>query len=224
MKVKIFIIFFICLFSAIGNKNILLGYEYKKFPILSEKRSNLTKDYVKKHYGLEDIRIVGPYMIVVHYTASSTIKETLQIFKADELQSSRKDIIKGGLLNVGVHYVIDTNGDTWSLLPADIIGRHTIGFNHVSVGIELVAENADKITRLQLESCTKLVAELSKENNKIKYLIGHYEYMQRNLPHFSLFRELDESYKFTKKSDPGKIFMGLLRSELKKNFNIELLP
>ncbi|MBN2401509.1 MAG: N-acetylmuramoyl-L-alanine amidase [Spirochaetes bacterium] len=162
-------------------------------------------------------------MIIVHYTATRTIQETLLIFKPDELKNTRPDIADGGTLNVGVHFLIDKDGSIWSLLPVSIIGRHTIGYNHISLGIELVGMSGQSLTDQQLESCSSLVAGLCSQFRTIEYLIGHHEYIKKNLPHFLLFKELDSSYHPAVKFDPGDNFMRMLRTQLKTKYNLKLM-
>ncbi|UCE05740.1 MAG: N-acetylmuramoyl-L-alanine amidase [bacterium] len=161
-------------------------------------------------------------MIVIHYTAIPTLQATLRTFKPVKIHSHRTYIKKFGELNVGVHFVVDKNGDIYSLLPEDVIGRHTIGFNHIAFGIENVAGDKTELTGEQMKSNARLVNYLVHKYPSIKYLIGHHEYMREKLPHFKLFKELDENYKPTKKGDPGEDFMMRLRVMLKKNYEIEL--
>jgi N-acetyl-anhydromuramyl-L-alanine amidase AmpD len=108
---------------------------------------------------------------------------------------------------------VDRDGDIYSLLPLDVIGRHVIGLNHVSIGIENVGVS-DKLTQVQLEADAALVQDLLKREPTLHYLIGHFEYTKKNLPHYSLYKELDTKYRPTYKTDPGRRFMTELRKKL----------
>ena len=196
--------------------------EIKPLSILSERRRELTKEYCRIHYGYDGCRIQGPKMIVVHYTAFESFGESYDCIRPDALPSVREDIKAGGAVNVGTHYLIDRNGDIYQLLPNDMVARHTIGFNHTALSLENVGRDRDHLTEDQVAANASLVRHLVQKYPSIEYLIGHYEYMDRDLPHFCLFKERDASYVFTIKQDPGPAFMGALRRKLKENFSIEL--
>ena len=118
-----------------------------------------------------------------------------------------------GDVNVGVHFVVDANGDVYSLLPLDVIGRHAIGFNHVSIGIENVGFS-DKLTKAQEEADVALVQDILKKRPAVEYLVGHHEYVEKTRAHYRLYKELVEKYEPTVKSDPGPAFMKALRGDL----------
>src|SRR5689334_7658126 len=101
------------------------------------------------------------------------------------------------------------------MAPEGVVCRHTIGFNHVALGIENVGEDKDALTDAQVEADAALIAELARRHPTIRYLIGHHEYRDRSLPHFALYTELDPSYQPTVKIDPGEKFMTRLRELLK---------
>ncbi len=190
---------------------------FKKYPIVTPKKLELTKEYCQQHYGLDSYKLENPQMIVIHDTEISTLKASLQAFKADEVLGFRKELVGHGRVNVGIHFVVDQNGDIYSLLPTNIVGRHVIGFNHVALGIENVASDENHLTAQQVEADVKLVEILVKKFPSVQYMIGHYEYMHTELPHFKLFKELEKDYKPTIKSDPGGKFMHDLREGLKKD-------
>ncbi len=197
--------------------------DFKKFNIWNAKRKKLTIAYNKAHYNYNSALLINPKVIVIHYTAIPTLKATLKAFKPAELPSNRKYIKKFGILNVGVHFVVDKDGTIYRLLPEKYTGRHVIGLNYTSFGIENVAKNSGELTKRQLESDMKLVRYLTSEYSSIHYLIGHFEYTDKRLPHYKLFREKDKDYKPTVKRDPGPAFMKTLRSELDIRYKIHLL-
>jgi N-acetyl-anhydromuramyl-L-alanine amidase AmpD len=181
--------------------------------IWSDEREALTREYFRVHAGESSAELVDPALIVVHYTGTDSREASLRAFDPARL-SGRADIASGGDLNVGVHYLIDQEGATIALLPESKRGRHAIGFNHLSLGIELVASGEERISAAQRTACLELTLDLAERYPSIRYLIGHHEYARPDLPHAELFRELDESYRFTDKIDPGPAFMAWLRNAL----------
>jgi N-acetylmuramoyl-L-alanine amidase len=157
-------------------------------------------------------------MIVIHDTEIPSLKESLRVFKANYFPEFRKEeTVSHGKVNVGVHFLVDRKGKIYSLLPTNVVGRHIVGFNHVALGIENVAEDGSHLTRKQLEADAELVEMLSREYPSIQYLIGHHEYLRRELPHFQLFKELIADDKPEPKNDPGDLFMASLRERVKRD-------
>lgn len=218
MKRKLFFLSLI-LFIQEFSYSIVIN----KFDIITDKRLLLTKEYSKKHYGEDNYDLSKPEMIVLHFTGSEGLKGNLNYFKNDTLESGRTEIAGGGNLNVGVHFVVDKNGEIYSLLPEEIMGRHAIGFNYTAFGIENVGRDANSLTEAQIVANIELVNYLKGKYPSILYLIGHHEYQNRSLAHYSLYKEADRSYKPTLKIDPGKNFMKKVREGLKKEYDLEFL-
>ena len=193
--------------SILINANAI---EIKKLPVdFTQKRVDLTKEYIKNSYGFEvkDIKI-SPKMIVIHHTAIDTLDESYKRFKPEFLTSDRTDIKKGGSLNVSAHFFVDFDGTIYSLMPETYMARHVIGLNFSSIGIENIGGNKKPLTKAQLEANIELVKYLKDKYKTIEYLIGHYEYTKfENHP---LFLEKDKNYR-TIKQDPSKDFMESLR-------------
>ena len=188
--------------------------EIKQLPIeFSQNRIELTKEYIKKSYGLDvkDINII-PKMIVIHHTASDEFKESFDRFYPELLLSDRKDIQKAGSLNVSAQFLVDSDGTIYSLMPETFMARHVIGLNLSSIGIENVGGDKKSLTQEQLKANIELVKYLKEKYKTIEYLIGHYEY--RNFEHHPLFLEKDASYR-TIKHDPSVEFMEKLRENFK---------
>jgi N-acetylmuramoyl-L-alanine amidase len=192
-------------------------------PIFNTQRLLLTSVYSRDHYGKDTFRLTDPEMIVVHYTAIDSLQETLRFFKPALLDHQvRKDIASGGDVNVSAHYLVDIHGKLYQLAPEDVICRHTIGFNHAAIGIENVAADADHLSDQQAQATAGLISRIVSRHPTIKYLIGHYEYRESNLPHYRLLIEHDAAYRFTDKIDPGPIFMARVRQLLKEHYGITL--
>lgn len=174
----------------------------------SPARTALTLAYVREHYD-PAARSIGitPVMVVIHWTAYSTLQSTLAAFQGDVLMG-REDIRSGGALNVGAHYLVDRDGRIYRLIDDSLLARHTIGLNRVAIGIENVGLN--DLTAAQLRADTRLVEWLAGRFG-LKYLIGHFEY---GAFRGSLLWEERQAGYFTVKSDPGAAFMAALRAAL----------
>ena len=194
-----------------------------QFPVFDQQRLLLTSAYSQQHYGRSSSSLTDPRMIVVHYTDIGTLQGSLEFFQPDRLDRRlRKDIARGGDVNVSAHYVVDRNGDLYQLAPEDVICRHTIGFNYTAIGIENVAANANDLTDLQARANAALISRIKSRHPTIHYLIGHYEYRDSTLPHYRLFVEKDQSYRLTEKVDPGPAFMAKVRRLLREVYGITL--
>ena len=193
--------------------------EIKQLPIeFSQNRIELTKEYIKKSYGLDvkDINII-PKMIVIHHTASDEFKESFDRFYPELLLSDRKDIQKAGSLNVSAQFLVDSDGTIYSLMPETFMARHVIGLNLSSIGIENVGGDKKSLTQEQLKANIELVKYLKEKYKTIEYLIGHYEY--QSFENHPLFLEKNANYR-TIKHDPSLEFMQNLRDnfpDLKSN-------
>jgi N-acetylmuramoyl-L-alanine amidase len=184
------------------------------FNILSANKLKLTIDYCKENYGLNSYKLETPRIIVVHYTAINKLDATFNTFKPDHISTSRDYIKDFSSLNVGIHYVVDQDGKTYNLMPDTIVARHLIGLNHVSLGIENVANDSTDLTDAQIESDAKLIRFLANKYPTIKYMIGHNEYNNKSSPHYKYFKSLNTDYKAHKRSDPGSAYMSKLRKRL----------
>jgi len=184
------------------------------FDILSAKKLELTKEYCKEHYGLTSYRLDTPKIVVVHYTAIDDLDATLNLFKKDNIASSRDYIKDFSSLNVGIHYVVAKDGRIFHLMPDTVVARHLIGFNHVSLGIENIAKDSTDLTGAQIESDAILIKFLAAKYPTIEFMIGHDEYNDKSLPHYKYFRSLNPAYKPYGKIDPGPMYMSKLRKRL----------
>ncbi|MDK9693290.1 MAG: peptidoglycan recognition protein family protein [Sulfurimonas sp.] len=193
----------------------LFALEIRETPIeFGETRNELTKKYIKEHYGLDvnDIKIV-PKMVVVHHTAIDDFGGSLSCFASQTISSNRPDINNGGAVNVSAHFLVARDGTVHQLMPLDTMARHVIGLNYNSIGIENVGGQGgvDNLTKEQLEANIALISELQKRFPTIEYLIGHYEY--KCFDGHELWLERDKGYR-THKDDPSQRFMDELRANV----------
>jgi hypothetical protein len=181
-----------------------------------EKRKQLTQMYLQTHYTgtltgelVKDV-VMEPKMIVLHWTAASTSKSTWNTFSSAYL-SGRKDIQKGGALNVSAHFLVAQDGTIYQLLNENRIARHCIGLNHLSIGIENVGGGKNNpLTEAQVGANISLITHLS-EQHDITHVIGHYEV--KLMEGHSYFSEKDPKYRSIK-PDPGTKFMLSVRKGL----------
>ena len=185
---------------------------HKKFVVVDDVREELSKAYIREHYGIAvDTPQIIPKIIVVHWTALDSFEACFNVFNKSRLSSNRTDISKGGSLNVCAHFLVDQDGTVYQLLPSLYFARHVIGLNYYAIGIENVGGFKKKLTDNQLQSNEKLIRFLIAEYPTVEYVIGHYEY--REFEGTPLFIEKDPTYRNVK-VDPGKGFMKSLRKEL----------
>ncbi len=182
----------------------------------SKNRIDMTKAYIKQHYGFEVKNIeIEPKIIVLHWTAVMDFEKCFERLKGEMLYSDRKDIASAGALNVSAHFLVARDGTITQLMPDNWMARHVIGLNYSTIGIENIGgqNNAkEDLTQAQVESNVKLVKYLKAKYHSIEYLIGHHEY--RAMEKTPLWLELDDGYR-TKKADPGNKFMKSVRDKVK---------
>ncbi len=97
------------------------------------KRRAETVVYNRLHYGQATWRLT-PRVIVLHYTAGGTEASAHATFAADTPD-------RGVLPGVVAHFIIGQNGRIYQQLPPSVRGRHTVGLNHVAIGIEFVQDS-----------------------------------------------------------------------------------
>lgn len=177
-----------------------------------KERIEMTKAYIRSHYGktVNNIEIT-PKIIVLHWTAEMSLDKSFKRLQPEKLLSDRKDIVKASALNVSAHFLVARDGTIYRLMPENWMGRHVIGLNYSSIGIENVGGKGNKrddLTPAQLRSNIALVGYLKGKFPTIEYLIGHHEYTQ--MESTPLWLEKDKGYR-TVKRDPGEKFMRKVR-------------
>ena len=151
-----------------------------------------------------------PRMIVVHWSAGPTAHSARNTFLQPQQQRSRRRAF-WNLLNLSSHFIVDRGGEILQLMEPDRVGRHTIGLNHLAIGIENVGDRKNwPLTRSQVEANAALVRWLVEQHPTISHLIGHYEY--RSFEGTPFFR--DRTPFRTGRVDPGVPFMEALRHEV----------
>ena len=203
----------VCLASTLALGGCAHGLRIHDRPIqFSAERERGTLQYIADHYGEtpEDPSIV-PRIIVLHWTAIDSLKESFAAFDPETLGGSRPNLGAAGDVNVSIQFLVGRKGRIYRLMPETWMARHCIGLNHSAIGVENVGggDGVDNLTDAQLEANIRLVRYLVAKYPTIRYLIGHMEYL-RFVGH-PLWLERDPGYR-TEKIDPGDRFMSAVRA------------
>jgi hypothetical protein len=178
----------------------------------SGERERLTLAYRKRHSdpGATDL-VITPKVIVLHYTSGGSAKSTRAYFDNTTIEASRKELARGGAVNVSSHFLVDRDGTIYRLQPETRFARHCIGLNHIAIGIENVGDEATyPLTDAQVEADAALVRDLARRF-PITHLLGHHEVMKfRDNPYFV---ERERGYR-NEKGDPGERFMLRVRERV----------
>jgi beta-N-acetylhexosaminidase len=169
----------------------------KPIPFPGQRKREMAA-YAMRHYGLHTYRLKNPHVIVEHYTAGTSFSSAYDTFAQDT-----PDVELHELPGVCSHFVIDTDGTIYQLVPTGIMCRHTVGLNYTAIGIEHVGTSDQavlanpRVLRSSLAltrwlRCTRGIA--------VKDVIGHNESLSspyhmervvrlRNQTHGDLSRE-----------------------------------
>ena len=98
-----------------------------------QRRRDEMAAYAARHYGIDSSRLRDPKVIVQHVSVTPDFRSTFNAFAPD-----RPDPELGELPGVCSHFVVDRDGTVYQLVPVSTMCRHTVGLNHVSIGIEHV--------------------------------------------------------------------------------------
>jgi hypothetical protein len=131
--------------------------------------------YSKRHYGDRTWRL-KPRAIVLHYTVTSTYPPVHNTF-----ESNAPNL--GETPGVCAQFVVDKDGTIYQQTRLYVRCRHTVGLNHVALGVEMVQEElggrnestgAILDRKRQINSATRLVAWLKQRYRiPMKDIIGH---------------------------------------------------
>jgi beta-N-acetylhexosaminidase len=145
---------------------------WKPIPFGAQRRAE-TAAYDERHYGLDTWRLRAPKVIVEHYTANDSFSATWNTFAADT-----PDPELGELPGTCAHFVVDTDGTIYQLVPLTTVCRHTVGLNWTAIGIEHVGTSDAAIlgNARQLAASLKLTAWLmGRFHIGLANVIGHAE-------------------------------------------------
>lgn len=144
----------------------------RPIPFPARRRAE-TASYAAKHYGLHTWRLRHPHVIVEHYTDSTTAASAIATFSADVPDAELHE-----LPGTCAHFLVDTDGTIYQLVPLTTICRHTVGLNWTAIGIEHVGTSDAEIldNPRQLAASLELTLWLAQRYGiGLRDVIGHAE-------------------------------------------------
>lgn len=146
---------------------------HRRFIPFGVKRKHQMARYSLRHYGRRGWRLRRPRQIVEHVAVANTAGQVINTFAAN-----RPDPEFGERPNVCAHFVVNGRGRVIQLVPVGIRCRHTVGLNHVAIGIEHTGfRDGDVLgNRRQLRASIRLTKWLRcRYGIGIRDVIGHRE-------------------------------------------------
>jgi N-acetylmuramoyl-L-alanine amidase len=127
--------------------------------------------YAERHYGVSSARLSDPQVIVEHFTGGTSFDSAWNTFAANG-----PDL--GELPGTCSHFIIDTDGTIYQLVPLSVMCRHTVGLNYTAFGIEDVGTGDAEVlgNQAQLRSMLRLTLWLmDRFHIELRNVIGHNE-------------------------------------------------
>jgi len=179
----------------------------KKFIPFTQKRRNQMKWYSNRHYGDYTEVLSDPQVIVRHFTTSHQMMDAWWYFAGNTPA-------RGERPGVCSHFILDTDGTIYQVMPLDIRCRHATGLNNIAIGIEDVGVSDVEILRNQkmMESSYRLTLWLmALYGIEARNVIGHSEIIFSPLHH-----DLVPEFRCMRHSDWSRKHMRLYRTELRE--------
>ena len=145
---------------------------WKPIPFSAGRKAEMAA-YSLRHYGSSSWRLRHPHVIVEHYTANDSFSATWNTFAADVPDPELHQ-----LPGTCAHFVVDTDGTIYQLVPLGVRCRHTVGLNWTGLGIEHVGTSDASIldNPRQLHASLALTVWLmSRFHISLGDVIGHSE-------------------------------------------------
>ena len=145
---------------------------WKPIPFSPARKTEMAA-YSLRHYGSSSWRLRSPHVIVEHYTANDSFSATWNTFAADVPDPELHQ-----LPGTCAHFVVDTDGTIYQLVPLGVRCRHTVGLNWTALGIEHVGTSDASIldNPRQLHASLALTVWLmSRFHISLGDVIGHSE-------------------------------------------------
>ena len=165
--------------------------------------------YSKRHYGKSEWRLRYPKVIVEHYSVTDTTRQVYDTFAPDNPDPEFHE-----LPNVCSHFVVSPKGRLYKLVPVSIRCRHTVGLNHVAIGIEHVGDSDQDVlgNKRMLRHSLKLTRYLRcRFQIKLKNVIGHNESLSS-----PFYKELDPDFRGQTPRGLDPPDMNIYRHKLRK--------
>ena len=178
-------------------------------------RKQETLAYAQEHYDLNTFELKSPQVIVEHFTASDTFGPVYNTFANDQPHL-------GELPGTCAHFVVDTDGTIYQLVPLDLMCRHTVGLNYTAIGIEMVGQSDQEIlgNPAQLTAALDLTLWLMQAYGiELRNVIGHNESLTS-----PLHKELVPSFRCQTHQDWNHDDMEVFRRALSRKARTFDLP
>jgi N-acetylmuramoyl-L-alanine amidase len=145
---------------------------WKPIPFPPRRKSEMAA-YAERHYGMTSYRLDHPRVIVEHVTVSSTFTPVFASFSQDIADRELHE-----LPGLCTHFVIDTDGTIYQLVPLSLMCRHVVGLNYTAIGIEHVGLTDQDVldNPEQLSASVELTLWLTQRFDiRLRNVIGHNE-------------------------------------------------
>jgi N-acetylmuramoyl-L-alanine amidase len=146
---------------------------WKPIPF-GDRRKRQMGGYSLRHYGERTWKLTDPKVIVEHYTAGTSFTGAWNTFASNTKHN-------GEYPGTCAHYIIDTDGTIYQLVPLTTRCRHAVGMNWTSVGIEHVGTSDRMVldNRPQMRASLRLTTYLmARFGINVGNVIGHNETLQ----------------------------------------------
>jgi N-acetylmuramoyl-L-alanine amidase len=181
---------------------------WKPIPYGPKRRAEMA-GYAKRHYGIDTWRLQGPHVIVEHYTGSDSFSSAWNTFA-----SNTPDPELHELPGDCAHFIVDSDGTIYQLVPLNTMCRHTVGLNYTAIGIEHVGTSDQQILhdRRQLDASLRLTLWLAQRFHiELANIIGHNESLSSRY-----HRELYAPWRCQTHADWQRADMTIYRRDLRR--------
>lgn len=156
-----------------AKSRVVPAWIHRRFIPFGAKRKHQMARYSLRHYGQRSWRLRRPRQIVEHVAVAGTAGQVINAFTPN-----RPDPEFGERPSVCAHFVINGRGRVIQLVPLRIRCRHTVGLNHVAIGIEHTGYRDGDVlgNRRQMRGSIRLTKWLRcRYDIGIRDVIGHRE-------------------------------------------------
>jgi beta-N-acetylhexosaminidase len=123
--------------SAASAADLRPPITVKLIPFGATRKAQMA-DYSQRHYHQHAWKLTAPKVIVLHHTAGATWGPAWWTFANNTAYDSGTGLIEKP--GVSAHFIVDKDGTIYQCLPLSVRGRHAVGMNWSSFGIEIVQE------------------------------------------------------------------------------------
>ena len=143
---------------------------WKRIPFGSRRKRQMAA-YSKRHYGTATWRLTDPAVVVEHFTGGTSFSAAWNTFASDAQHL-------GEYPGTCAHFIIDTDGTIYQLVPLWIRCRHAMGMNWTSFGIEHVGTSDASVMGNSAEIASSYALTLwlvQRFHLQVRNVIGHAE-------------------------------------------------